>query len=249
MDFLTIPDAYKGAFNTVAEYNQWYNSGSPGKSEIDAMLGITGTDAAVVAPPTDVAGITPGVTTPAAPGVLAGMQPPQEAFPQDVFRRFLASQAAPLSPYAQRGAQNLYPQLSAEYGFLPYMPSNVGMLTDPTTAPTFASWLEGGQRPTRENLFGTLKDIGSVLSGGAAGTVAEGLSPGEMARRGAIQAAFGTETPESRQLIQSMLGGAFLKDMAPAFRYPIQAGIQNVFETQRALQPDKPFLSFLGERL
>ena len=46
-----------------------------------------------------------------------------------------------------------------------------------------------------------------------------------------------------------MLGGAFLKDMAPAFRYPIQAGIQNVFETQRALQPDKPFLSFLGERL
>ena len=129
------------------------------------------------------------------------------------------------------------------------MPSNVGMLTDPTTAPTFASWLEGGQRPTRENLFGTLKDIGSVLSGGAAGTVAEGLSPGEMARRGAIQAAFGTETPESRQLIQSMLGGAFLKDMAPAFRYPIQAGIQNVFETQRALQPDKPFLSFLGERL
>ena len=249
VDFLKIPDAYTGAFDTVDEYNKWYNAGMPDKSEIDAILGITGTDAAIVTPPTNVAGVTPGVTTPAAPGVLAGMQSPQEAFPQDVFRRFLASQAAPLSPYMQRGAQSLYPQLSAEYGFLPYMPGSSGMMADPTTAPTFASWLESGQRPTRENLFGTLKDIGSVLSGGPGGTIAEGLSPSEMARRGAIQAAFGTETPESRQQLQQMLSGAFMKDMAPAFRYPIQAGIQNVFETQRALQPDKPFLSFLGERL
>jgi hypothetical protein len=149
----------------------------------------------------------------------------------------------------QRGAQNLFPQLLEEYRFLPYMQSAADMFGEQATAPTFASWLEAGQRPTREALFGTLKDIGSVLSGGAAGTIAEGLSPAEMLRRGRIQTAFGTETDKTREQLQRMLSGAFMSGVAPAFRYPVQAGIQNVFETQRALQPDRPFLSFLGERL
>jgi hypothetical protein len=217
-----------------AEYLLWE------KREPDTPL----TDPSVREPDTPLT----GPSVPAIEGILAGVTP-QETFPQDVFRRFLAQQGEPLSPFMQRGAQNLYPQLSEEYGFLPYMQSAANMFGQQATAPTFASWLEAGTRPSRGEMLGTLGDIGSVLSQGPAGTIGEGLSPAEMSRRGRIQTAFGTETPESRQQIQSMLGGAFMSGIAPAFRYPVQAGIQNVFQTQRALQPDKPFLSFLSERM
>ena len=227
-----VPDDLKGVFTNVTEYNDWVARGSPGAEDLANLGGF------------DPGQFALGPTVPATEGILAGITP-QETFPQDVFRRFLAEQqGAPLSPFMQRGAQNLYPQLSAEYGFLPYMQG----LESPSL-PTFASFLQQGQRPTRGQMLGTLGDIGSVLSQGAAGTLAEGISPAEMLRRGRIQSAFGTESAESRQRLQSMLSGAFMSGIAPAFRYPVQAGIQNVFETQRALQPDKPFLSFLGERL
>jgi len=227
-----VPDDLKGVFTNVTEYNDWVARGSPGAEDLANLGGF------------DPGQFALGPTVPATEGILAGITP-QETFPQDVFRRFLAEQqGAPLSPFMQRGAQNLYPQLSAEYGFLPYMQG----LESPSL-PTFASFLQQGQRPTRGQMLGTLGDIGSVLSQGAAGTLAEGISPAEMLRRGRIQSAFGTESPESRKQLQSMLSGAFMSGIAPAFRYPVQAGIQNVFETQRALQPDKPFLSFLGERM
>ena len=194
----------------------------------------------------------PSAAAPATADIFAGMQP-QEDFKQDVFRRFLAEQVSPqtgqlqpLSPFMMRGAQNLYPQLLGEYSTSVYDPAN---WTDAGNQQTFGNWLRAGQRPTRESMFGTLGDIGNVIGAGQQGITAPGISLGESLRRQNIMNQFGTETADSRQALQSLFSTAALKGVAPSFRYPVQSAAQGLFETQRALQPEKSFLSFLSERM
>ena len=193
-----------------------------------------------------------GTAGPATAGIFAGMQP-QEDFKQDVFRRFLAEQVSPqtgqlqpLSPFMMRGAQNLYPQLLGEYSTAVYDPAN---WTDAGNQMTFGDWLRAGERPTRQGMFNTLGDISNVIAAGQQGITAPGISLGESLRRQNIMNQFGTETADSRQALQSLFSTAALRGVAPSFRYPVQSAAQGLFETQRALQPEKSFLSFLSERL
>tara|TARA_R110002012_G_scaffold316271_2_gene531025 strand:+ start:3177 stop:5099 length:1923 start_codon:yes stop_codon:yes gene_type:complete len=192
-----------------------------------------------------------GVGGPSTMDIFGQMQT-QENFPADVFRRFLAEQVSPsgelqaLSPFMMRGAQDLAPQLMSEYSASMYNPSN---WTDAGNQTTFGDWLRAGERPTRQGMFNTLQDIGSVISGGQQGITAPGLSLGESLRRQNIFDQFGTETADSRKALQGLFSTAALRGVAPAFRYPVQSAAQNLFQTQRALQPEQSFLSFLGERL
>ena len=192
-----------------------------------------------------------GVGGPSTMDIFGQMQT-QENFPADVFRRFLAEQVSPsgapraLSPFMMRGAQDLAPQLMSEYNASMYNPSN---WTDAGNQTTFGDWLRAGERPTRQGMFNTLQDIGSVISGGQQGITAPGLSLGESLRRQNIFDQFGTETADSRKALQGLFSSAALSGVAPAFRYPVQSAAQNLFQTQRALQPEQSFLSFLGERL
>jgi hypothetical protein len=194
------------------------------------------------------------VPTPAGPATMDifGNMQTQEAFQDDVFRRFLTEQVSPsgdprtLSPFMMRGAQSMRPQLLAEYNQSIFDP-NMWSPEGPTT--TFADWLRAGERPTRQGLFDTLGDIGSIVSGGDQALIAPGLSLNERLRRADIQSRFGTDTAESRKALQGLFSTAALSGVAPAFRYPIQSAAQNLFQTQRALQPEQSFLSFLGNRL
>ena len=188
-----------------------------------------------------------------APGTMDifGQMQTQEQFPADVFRRFLAEQVSPsgeprtLSPFLMRGAQDLRPQLMSEYNASFFDPSTWSP-EGPTT--TFGDWLRAGERPTRQNMFGTLQDIGNIVAGGDP-QLDPGLSTNERLRRAAIQSQFGTDTADSRDLLSNMFTTAALSGVAPAFRYPIQSAAQNLFQSQRALQPEKSFLSFLNERV
>ena len=192
-----------------------------------------------------------GAGVPGTMDIFGNMQT-QEAFQDDVFRRFLAEQVSPsgaprtLSPFMMRGAQDLAPQLMSEYNASMYNPSN---WTDAGNQTTFGDWLRAGERPTRQGLFDRLGDIGSIVAGGDQALNAPGLSMNEALRRSAIQSQFGTETGDSRDLLKGMFTTAALSGVAPAFRYPIQAAAENLFQSQRALQPETSFLSFLNERL
>ena len=244
-----VPDEFKGAFATAAEYNAWRAKGSPGEDELLLMYNQGGGF-----------GDTPFTTSVAGPEVggpanmdIFGQMQTQENFPADVFRRFLAEQVSPgtgelqaLSPFMMRGAQDLAPQLMSEYSSSMYDPS---LWTDTGNQSTFGDWLRAGQRPTRQGMFNTLQDIGSVISGGQQGITAPGLSLGESLRRQNIFNQFGTDTADSRKALQGLFSSAALRGVAPAFRYPVQSAAQNLFQTQRALQPEQSFLSFLGERL
>ena len=248
-------------------YNNWIARGAPGREELETIVidsstaGGTGTGlpnlgaGAVLPGPT----VTPFTTGVAGAGVggpatmdIFGQMQTQENFPADVFRRFLAEQVSPsgqyqaLSPFMMRGAQDLAPQLMSEYNASIYDPSN---WTDAGNQSTFGDWLRAGQRPTRQGMFNTLQDIGSVISGGQQGITAPGLSLGESLRRQNIFDQFGTDTADSRKALQGLFSSAALRGVAPAFRYPVQSAAQNLFQTQRALQPEQSFLSFLGERL
>jgi hypothetical protein len=246
-----VPAQYAGVFANVAEYNNWVAQGSPGATDL-ANLGVDVTPTTVPTSGFATGEFAPSAAAPATAGIFAGMQP-QEDFKQDVFRRFLAEQVAPgtgelqpLSPFMMRGAQNLYPQLLGEYSTSVYDPAN---WTDAGNQQTFGNWLRAGQRPTRESMFGTLGDIGNVIGAGQQGITAPGISLGESLRRQNIMNQFGTETQESRQALQNLFSTAALKGVAPSFRYPVQSAAQGLFETQRALQPEKSFLSFLSERM
>ena len=254
--------------NEVNEsYNDWLARGAPGREELETILidpsTVSGTGTglpnlgggAVLPGPT----VTPFTTNvagaevggPASMDIFGQMQT-QENFPADVFRRFLAEQVSPsgeyqaLSPFMMRGAQDLAPQLMSEYRSSIYDPSN---WTDAGNQSTFGDWLRAGQRPTRQGMFNTLQNIGNVVSAGQQGLTAPGLSLGESLRRQNIINQFGTDTAESRQALQGLFSTAALRGVAPAFRYPVQSAAQNLFQTQRALQPEQSFLSFLGERL
>jgi hypothetical protein len=244
-----VPDEFKGAFATAAEYNAWRAKGSPGEDELLLMYNQGGGfgDTPFT---TGVAGDEVG--GPATMDIFGQMQT-QENFPADVFRRFLAEQVSPgteelqaLSPFMMRGAQDLAPQLMSEYSASIYDPSN---WSDAGSQSTFGDWLRAGQRPTRQGMFNTLQDIGNVVAGGQQGITAPGLSMAEGLRRQNIINQFGTDTAESRKALQGLFSTAALKGVAPAFRYPVQSAAQNLFQTQRALQPEQSFLSFLGERL
>ena len=184
---------------------------------------------------------------------IFGQMQTQENFPADVFRRFLAEQVSPgtgelqaLSPFMMRGAQDLAPQLMSEYNASIYDPSN---WSDAGSQSTFGDWLRAGQRPTRQGMFNTLQDIGNVVAGGQQGITGPGLSMAEGLRRQNIINQFGTDTADSRKALQGLFSTAALKGVAPAFRYPVQSAAQGLFQTQRALQPEKSFLSFLNERV
>ena len=254
--------------NEVNEsYNDWLARGAPGREELETILidpsTVSGTGTglpnlgggAVLPGPT----VTPFTTNvagaevggPATTDIFGQMQT-QENFPADVFRRFLAEQVSPsgeyqaLSPFMMRGTQDLAPQLMSEYRSSIYDPSN---WTDAGNQSTFGDWLRAGQRPTRQGMFNTLQNIGNVVSAGQQGLTAPGLSLGESLRRQNIINQFGTDTAESRHALQGLFSTAALRGVAPAFRYPVQSAAQNLFQTQRALQPEQSFLSFLGERL
>mgnify|MGYP003651742570 CR=1 FL=1 len=242
-------------------YNDWIARGAPGREELETMTSDVGTGlpslgAGAVLPGPTVTPFTTGVAGPEVGGPASmdifGQMQTQENFPADVFRRFLAEQVSPsgeyqaLSPFMMRGAQDLAPQLMSEYSASIYDPSN---WTDAGNQSTFGDWLRAGQRPTRQGMFDTLQNIGSVVSAGQQGLTAPGLSLGESLRRQNIINQFGTETADSRQALQGLFSTAALKGVAPAFRYPVQSAAQNLFQTQRALQPEQSFLSFLGERL
>ena len=140
-----------------------------------------------------------------------------------------------------RGAQELRPQLMSEDNasfFDPRTWSPEG----PTT--TFADWLRAGERPTRQGMFETLRNIGNIVSSGDP-QLEPGLTTNERLRREAIKTQFGTDTAESRDLLSNMFSTAALRGVAPAFRYPVQSAAQNLFQSQRAAQPEKSFLSFL----
>ena len=235
-----VPDRFKGVFETADEYNAWRAKGSPGEDELFNMPDLGG-DAAT--------GAEAG-----APGTMDifGQMQTQEQFPADVFRRFLAEQVSPsgeprtLSPFLMRGAQDLRPQLMSEYNASFFDPSTWSP-EGPTT--TFGDWLRAGERPTRQGMFSTLQDIGNIVAGGDQALNAPGLSLNESLRRADIQNRFGMDTEDSRKLLGGMFTTAALSGVAPAFRYPIQSAAQNLFQSQRALQPEKSFLSFLSERL
>ena len=243
-DMSQIPDYLTGVFQTPAEYNDWRQRGRPGNDEYLLMYNQAG----------GTPDGTPGDTGAGVPGTMDifGNMQTQEAFQDDVFRRFLAEQVSPsgdprtLSPFMMRGAQSMRPQLMAEYNQSIFDP-NTWSPEGPTT--TFADWLRAGERPTRQGLFDRLGDIGSIVAGGDQALNAPGLSMNEALRRSAIQSQFGTETGDSRDLLKGMFTTAALSGVAPAFRYPIQAAAENLFQSQRALQPETSFLSFLNERL
>lgn len=243
-DMSQIPDYLTGVFQTPAEYNDWRQRGSPGNDEYLLMYNQAG----------GTPGDTPGDTGAGVPGTMDifGNMQTQEAFQDDVFRRFLAEQVSPsgdprtLSPFMMRGAQSMRPQLMAEYNQSIFDP-NTWSPEGPTT--TFADWLRAGERPTRQGLFDRLGDIGSIVAGGDQALNAPGLSVNEALRRADIQNRFGMDTEDSRKLLKGMFTTAALSGVAPAFRYPIQAAAENLFQSQRALQPETSFLSFLNERL
>jgi hypothetical protein len=271
-----VPANLQAAFGTDAtssnnaaneSYNDWLAKGAPGREELETILidpstvsgtgtGLPSLGAGGVLPDPTVTPFTGGVSGaevggPASMDIFGQMQT-QENFPADVFRRFLAEQASPsgeyqaLSPFMMRGAQDLAPQLMSEYSASIYDPSN---WTDAGNQSTFGDWLRAGERPTRQGMFNTLQNIGNVVSAGQQGLTAPGLSLGESLRRQNIINQFGTETEGSRKALQGLFSTAALKGVAPAFRYPVQSAAQNLFQTQRALQPEQSFLSFLGERL
>ena len=257
------------ANNEVKEsYSDWLARGAPGKEELETILidpstaGGTGTGlpslgANAVFPDPTANPFTGGVSGaevggPANMDIFGQMQT-QENFPADVFRRFLAEQVSPgtgelqaLSPFMMRGAQDLAPQLMSEYNASIYDPSN---WSDAGSQSTFGDWLRAGQRPTRQGMFNTLQDIGNVVAGGQQGITGPGLSMAEGLRRQNIINQFGTDTADSRKALQGLFSTAALKGVAPAFRYPVQSAAQGLFQTQRALQPEKSFLSFLNERV
>jgi hypothetical protein len=258
--FGTDPDNPNNAANE--SYNNWIAKGAPGYQELVDMTGGTGTGlpnlgANAVFPDPTASPFTGGVSGPEVGGPanmdIFGQMQTQENFPADVFRRFLAEQVSPgtgelqaLSPFMMRGAQDLAPQLMSEYNASIYDPSN---WSDAGSQSTFGDWLRAGQRPTRQGMFNTLQDIGNVVAGGQQGITGPGLSMAEGLRRQNIINQFGTDTADSRKALQGLFSTAALKGVAPAFRYPVQSAAQGLFQTQRALQPEKSFLSFLNERV